>query len=388
MHSMKRKARHTAALLLFALCMAAACALAIDADTVVINGATLTDGYYWKNDGTTSPAYIAGWNAHFSTGGAEPVLQCNGVSITTSNTSGAMIRANGDFVMELLGSNTLSYDYLTDSQRMKGIYLSVGNLKIVDKTPDGTGSLSIEIKNTSDLNPVMGIHTQEDFAGVTIESGAVTIAMLNNQFAHGIRTGSAMIRGGSTTITNTAADYAYGLYAANQFIMSAGSVSATVSGGNGGTAALVFINEASILGGYGVFTNTRSGYGAIWGSPSASDFRVTGGHLILSSSDKEALYFNVASDPQAYGPDVRGDILVSADSGGAGKTSWEASMGLLAGSQSDTSPFRYVEFVGKALLALMNPQTGDSANPLLSLGLGLLALSGAGTLLLLRRRRA
>ena len=37
-----------------------------------------------------------------------------------------MIEADGDVVLALLGSNTLIYDYLSDSTVMKGVYTSAG----------------------------------------------------------------------------------------------------------------------------------------------------------------------------------------------------------------------------------------------------------------------
>ena len=141
-------------------------------------------------------------------------------------------------------------------------------MKIIDQTANGTGSLSIEIKNTP-TGIAAGIYTQDSLAeyGVIIESGTVLISLMNNQHAHGIRSGGIYIHGGQTTITNTATDYAFGVYAAEDFDMTGGSVSATVAGSESGSCALMFFNEAYISGGYGVFRNTQSGYGAIWGEP-------------------------------------------------------------------------------------------------------------------------
>jgi len=347
-----RLLRLAIAIFVFALCMAAAHALAANATTVYVNGAQLTSATpYWENGGGSGSAAepAGGWNAYFDTSTVVPTLKLNGAVINTLYVDGSygyLIHADGDIILTLTGSSTLSYSGNAD-RYIRGVDVE-GNLVIAEAAGE-TGSLTINITNTNDdFGTAYGIRADYD---LTIESGTVNINTNSMYLAYSINT--------------------------TRFYMTAGSVAATASAPGDGTALRFY--DAYITGGEGRFESVND-YGLVWFAD-GHDFSVTGGHLIFSSENDAALYFVTHNSVL---PDSSVPIWVSTDSSGAGKAVWNSSMGQLAGYIYWTSDYKYVEF----LEAEDPPETGDAQTPWLWLCAGLFALLGAaGAGMLLRRKR-
>jgi len=355
-NSKTKRYRLAIAILVFALCMAAAHALAANATTVYVNGAELTSATpYWENGGGSGSATepVGGWNAYFDTSTAIPTLKLDGAVINSpyiSENYRYLIHADGDIILTLTGSSTLSYSG-NASRSLMGIHTS-DDLVIAEAAGE-TGSLTVNITNTNDgYGTAYGIHADYD---LTIESGTVNINTNSMYLAYSI--------------------------SATRFYMTAGSVAATASAPDEGTA-LRFC-DAYITGGEGRFESVND-YGLAWFAD-GHDFSVTGGHMIFSSANNAALYF---ATHNSVLPDSSVPIWVSTDSGGAGKAVWDSSIGRLASNYNGYSGYKYVEFSETGVVSPQIPQTGDAQTPWLWLCAGLIALLGAaGTTMLLRRKR-
>jgi len=357
------------------LCMAAASALAADASHVYINGDTLTAASpEWRNAGS---APGADWNAYFDTSTSVPTLRLRGAYVDTFYGSRMLLGADGDLVIELLGSNTLNASSLLAETYPAGILVQ-GSLTIRDATTDGSGSLSVTIQHQYYYGSVDGIYLENN-GNLVIESGTVSMSLTDNYSAYAIYSaGTLQLLGGEITITTTAPNIkAVGV---RQLLMAGGTIVVTANSESLNSYAL-FFKEASITGGYGKFSVVGNGNALRCDLAAVQAFRVINGRMIFSA-DCPALLFTTDQNPVPY---AAGGILVSTVRSGAGKTTWYSSMGILASSNTQTSSFHYVEMVGGAV---STPDTGDRSKPWLWLGIGVLALGvGVAVLVLLLRRK-
>jgi LPXTG-motif cell wall-anchored protein len=357
------------------ICMTASAALAINATSVSIDGATLTALHpYWKSGGGES---AANWDLHFDTTTATPTLRMKNAVLGTLNASNYVVLANGDIIVELFGVNSLSYN-----GSVSGFPIglgSYGSILIRDGTGTGLGSLTITIDHSHLSTTFFTCGILNFASGIVIDSGIVNIDLVDSNRAIGIHAVDGLyVRGGATTIGATSKD-TFGIET-DRFQLSGGIVSATINGFGTDVNAILF-DDFLVTGGFGAFTTVENGIGGLWEDPTAGSFRVVGGHVIFSAGDT-ALQFYTNSTLTPY---VYGKTYVSDYPSGFDKVLWDDAMGPLAGNFIDPFAFPYVEMIGYELTAL--PETGDVSNPWLWVGVGLGALLVSGAAILLFRKK-
>ena len=297
----------------------------------------------------------------------------NGALLFTLNGFSSLLWADGDLVVELTGTNVLTYS--------GSVYASIfglgcdGTLTIRDGSGVGTGQLTISITNADSHFEVHGISAG---GGIVLESGRLGVILYHPTRATALQADTGIgIQGGQASLiisspTACAAECAV-------FSLSGGIVQTTVNGMGSDSCALRF-DSAQFSGGYGLFSTVESGVGAIWNQPDTGSFTYTGGQVIFSGGDG-ALTFITSN---IITPAVTGTISVSEYPSGLDPVLWNASMAPLANRTSYVSPFTYVAFFPAAQL----PQTGDTGVPWLWAGIaGLALLIAAGAVLFIRRKR-
>ena len=349
----------------------AGCALAGAADLVEIGGTALTaSDPYWKTGGG---ATADDWDAYFDTGTVTPTLRLKNVTVNTININEEMLYANGDIVLELLGTNTLSLtgDYFAPA----GIAVE-GDITITDGTADGTGHLYIDVRNDlmfAAFND--GVYSDGD---IVIQGGQIHIGVESHTISYGVYAyDNLYIHGGEIYVESEG--IAAGAVGAVAFRMSGGLLEVHTRGEFWDCYALNF-EDLLVTGGNGKFISDGNGFGGIWDVLPGSQFRVLNGQFIFSGKD-EALYF---PGTDTYTPHVTDRIYVSTDRSGAGKLVWNPAMGVLAATDAAHSAYRYVELIGSGMDI---PQAGDTSRPWLWLILGCAALLGAGAIMLWHRKR-
>ena len=379
-----------AAILLAALCLVAAQALAGNATSVYINNYEL-DGtagkVYWLNGNTAGTG--SDWNAYFEKDTA--TLWLNGAQIdtplvhTTTSQFTDMIYANGDIILKLKGTNEIR-DTNNTATYFCGVHAD-GNITVASTDADGSGRLNIDVSSSAytGIGITAGIYVSG--SSLTVESGKINIKATEvSSGSYGVFCDENLtLRGGDLQIECVSqGGWAFGVSAAYTFTMSGGTINAYISDPASYSHGLS-CHTALVTGGDGWFYYEGDGYSLKWANADSGTFSVTGGNLIFTRANGAAFF--IESNDQTLVPAVVGSILVSEDSSGAGKTTWNTSMGLLASNNSSASLFRYVEFLGSGAGAVSAPQTGDGQTPLLWLCAGLTALSGMGALLCVRRKR-
>lgn len=365
------------------LCMTASAAVAANATSVIVNSVTLDAGSpYWKNGGGGS---AADWNVFFDTSTAVPTLRMKNAVIDTVGPYDALVLADGDLELEIVGTNTLTSPG-SPSWEHCGILVG-GQLLIRDGTANGSAVLNINLSNNQYSSMVDGIfvYTAND---LIIDGGTINIDLDGgSQHSYGLWAySSILIRGGKITVNSTAqfVDAVYTGYfqlASGSIVANATSTGSILPDGEGegegegpplSNAKALICNQFLATCGYGEFNaiGDDAAIGGLWVGPDTSSFRVLDGRVIFTG-DLEALIFDTFDTVVPY---VDGKIFVSENIDGSGKIEWDSSMGILAGNIISDSPFLYVEMVGRGQCL---PKTGDESSPWLWLAVGMAALLGA-----------
>jgi LPXTG-motif cell wall-anchored protein len=297
----------------------------------------------------------------------------NGALLFTLNGFSSFLWADGDLVIELTGTNVLTYS--------GSAYTSIfglgcdGTLTIRDGSGLGTGQLTISITNSDFHYEVHGISAG---GGIVMESGRLGVILYHPTRAFALQAVTGIsIQGGQTSLI-ISSPTAYAMDC-SVFSLSGGIVQTTVNGMGSDSCALRF-NSAQFSGGYGLFSTVEAGVGAIWNQPDTGTFTYSGGQVIFSGGDG-ALTFITSN---IITPAVTGYIFVSEYPSGLDPVLWDATMDPLANRTLYVSPYTYVALFPAAQL----PHTGDTGTPWLWAGIaGLAVLIAAGAYLFIRRKR-
>lgn len=340
------------------------------ATTVTLSGAVLTaSNPYGKNGGVGS---ASDWDLYFDTSAAMPVLHMKNAQLNTLNGLHSLLWANGDLVVELNGTNELSYTGLTFSSVIG--FACEGTVTFRDGSDAGTGQLIVSISNSYPIFEVFGVAA---VGGIVVESGILSISVYHPMNATALfAEDSIEISGGHTALF--AEGQSAGAIDCSVFKLSGGEVQTTVNGMGSGAYALRF-GSAQFTGGNGLFSTVENGYGAVWITPGAGSFTHSGGYATFSGGDG-AFYFVTAA---TVTPAVTGDILVSEFPSGLDSVRWNSSMDPLASRGGYASPYRFAAFLPAPGLT----QTGDVSAPWVWAGVaGLTVLAAAGVYFFIRRK--
>ena len=405
------------------LCFTASSASAATANSVNIYGAVINAATpYWTNDGHTHSAEPAVWNAWFDA--ATGTLTLNNLSIheDISAYGNPVIFVLGDIVLNLIGNNEIVTVCAPTGVVLRCL-LSVGTSSSGandgDVTIVGSGQLTLQTDFAptgipSGMNAFMAL--MEVDGHLLVDGGTLNVLFTSSDdpqvSCEGITLGAwdthdrMTVAGGSVTIQGYGMNISLLEVLHGDFTMTGGRLDLTatvnkdgmaqglmVFGGNfrmtGGVLdvtcksycgmswikqgfALSVRKAIAINGGIGALMSNTD-YTVIQDSASLLDrFTISGGHFIFGGAGTAALYLPT---PVLMRNDVRA-IVDDNSPHGFDKWWWNDSMPPLANN------YYYVEFVDRDPY----PQTGDTFNLPLWLGLGFTALLGLGALARKRKR--
>ncbi len=358
-----------AGILALTLCISLSTALAANSTSVILNCAKLTAANpYWVN-GTevalaTPPA--SGWNAYFDVESNTLMLNNADVNLPSSVSvypgDQVLVYADGDISLELTGDSTGSFSSSLYS-RIIGLAAG-GSLSI-----GGSGNIDIQVENIKDSSTTFGIKSEGD---LSILSGNVTVDSQSSYLAFGISTRYDTLFAGGNVQVNTESSIANNVYCyMGDFRMTGGSLTlVTESKGLLSAGINVVQGTISLEGGT---ANVLANYGSdTYALFFQSDhFSYTGGNYTFTGI-KSAMRYTGHQTAPAYAIDG-GTVHVSEYLSGDYPTVWRSGVdGMLASNNTDTSPFKFVQFVENVYV----PQTGDADRPLLWLGISASTLLG------------
>ncbi len=277
-------------------------ALAADSTSVTVGGVEL-DGTagktYWKNGDTTSATGTGtDYNAYFNSSTATLTLKNAAISGAASDASNMNsnygIYADGDLVITLEGTNTVTADAATDFGVSSAIYIS-GNLTI-----NGSGSLDA-IGGMAPGYGSYGVYgdtvTIQDTATVTATGGS------GAQLSEGMNGTMDITISGSAIVTATGGKSSgggsYGVHSNYGDITVSGSANVTATGGYGYVSFGIRTDFAgiSIEGGTIIATSgkVKGAYESGYGIHSNGDITYTGG-LLAAKGDTYAMNKTVMND--------------------------------------------------------------------------------------------
>lgn len=277
-------------------------ALAADSTSVTVGGVEL-DGTagktYWKNGDTTSATGTeTDYNAYFNSSTATLTLKNAAISGTASDASNMNsnygIYADGDLVITLEGTNTVTADAATDFGVSSAIYIS-GNLTI-----NGSGSLDAiggMAPGYGSYGVYGGTVAIQDTATVTATGGS------GGQLSEGMNGTMGITISGSAIVTATggrsSGGGSYGVHSNYGDITVSGSTNVTATGGYGYGSFGIRTDFAgiSIEGGTIIATSgkVKGAYESGYGIHSNGDITYTGG-LLAAKGDTYAVNKTVMND--------------------------------------------------------------------------------------------
>lgn len=366
---MKKTHNRAAAVILVLIllcCTPKAWAATTGATLVQVNGVTLTSAApYWANGSSTASTTAPASGGYIFFNAAAGTLTLNNAVVNTlsdipgSSTRKACLFVDGDISVILSGASTLSYTGV--------VFSTLYGLCIWGKTTiSGSGSLNVQINNTFTSSNCFAIYSRGD---LTVLSGMLTLDVDANATGLGLTSDAALLFAGGNAQIETNAMQSIGVMTQyNDIRITGGSLTVTADA-TGPLASGLYGSCIYLEGGAGRFSasgGTTAGGLVFWGKKLA----YTGGTFIMSGTKTAVVYNNSMVDYTFTAP--KGTVSVSFFTDGRSPMPWTSDTdGLLITLNKKTySNFLYVKF------SMPVPQTGDTAQPWLWVGVTLCALFG------------
>ncbi|HPF88636.1 MAG TPA: LPXTG cell wall anchor domain-containing protein [Candidatus Limiplasma sp.] len=372
---------------LLSVFLALPAALAAGATSVTVDGVTLTASVPYLEKGSTvatvsQPA--SGMYSYFDA--ATSTLTLKDTVINTPSRfiatvlgapydSHSLINAEGDLTLILNGTNELYY-HQNEWFAVFGVAVN-GAL-----TVDGSGSLSIQISNTAEVDTEFHGFTT---GNLTIHSGTLNVSLNSNYISTAFSAdGSVLITGGDITLDASGTYNATGILNIDGvFRMTGGKISATSTAMEPWNFCM-YARQVQLEGGQGRFiaTNAEDDGTALYLSGVQQTY--SGGTFVFSGTGLAMVYAGLSGN--ASFAVSNGNVYVSRYASGSGMSLWTSDAdGALVYSRQNHSDFKYVQFGGTRLAEM--PQTGDSATPWLWLGIAAVAVAGIAVLIIILHKK-